>query len=96
MGYLNNQEKTDETIDSHGWLKTGDLAKIDVDGYLYITGRIKEIVITAGGENIAPLPIEEAIKEQLPHLISNVMLVGDKQKFLSVLVTLKVSLLLRL
>ncbi len=59
---------------------------------MFITGRIKEIVITAGGENIAPIPIEDAIKVELPHLISNTMMVGDKKKYLTVLITLKVRL----
>jgi long-chain-fatty-acid--CoA ligase ACSBG len=57
---------------------------------LYVTGRIKELIITAGGENIAPLPIEETLKAELPNLISNCILVGDKRKFLVVLITLKV------
>ena len=91
MGYLNSQENTNESIDNEGWLHTGDLAKIDADGFLYITGRLKEIVITAGGENIAPVPIEDTIKAELPMLISNCMLIGDKRKYLSILVTLKVS-----
>ncbi len=90
MGYLNAADKTNEVVDADGWLHTGDLAKIDEDGYLYITGRIKEIVITAGGENIAPTPIEDQIKVALPSLVSNSMLVGDKRKFLSILITLKV------
>ncbi|XP_042336359.1 long-chain-fatty-acid--CoA ligase ACSBG2 [Sceloporus undulatus] len=88
MGYLNMEEKTKEAIDDDGWLHSGDLGKHDVDGFLYITGRIKELIITAGGENIPPVPIEDAVKEAVP-ILSNVMLVGDKAKFLSMLMTLK-------
>lgn len=72
-------------------LRTGDIARID-DGFLYITGRLKELIITAGGENIAPVPIEDNIKAELPNLISNCMAVGDKRKYLIVLLTLKVTL----
>ncbi|XP_044274953.1 long-chain-fatty-acid--CoA ligase ACSBG2 isoform X2 [Varanus komodoensis] len=88
MGYLNMEDKTREAIDEDGWLHSGDLGKHDADGFLYITGRIKELIITAGGENIPPVPIEEAVKEAVPFL-SNVMLVGDKAKFLGMLMTLK-------
>lgn len=89
MGYLKNEEKTHETMDEEGWLHSGDIGKLDKAGQLYITGRIKELIITAGGENIPPVPIEDAIKEEVP-LISNVMVIGDKRKFLSCLLTLKV------
>ncbi|XP_078533830.1 long-chain-fatty-acid--CoA ligase ACSBG2-like [Lissotriton helveticus] len=88
MGYLNMAEKTKEALDEEGWLHSGDLGKHDQDGYLFITGRIKELIITAGGENIPPFPIEDAIKEEIP-IISNAMLIGDKMKFLSMLLTLK-------
>jgi len=89
MGYLNKEDKTIETIDSEGWLHTGDVAKIDKDNFVFITGRIKELIITAGGENVAPVPIEDAIKNELSTVISNCMLVGDKRKFLAILITLK-------
>jgi long-chain-fatty-acid--CoA ligase ACSBG len=88
MGYLMNEEKTKEAIDADGWLHTGDIGRVDADGFLSITGRIKELLITAGGENVAPVPIEDRMKEEMP-LLANVMVVGDKLKFLSMLVTLK-------
>ncbi|XP_056893650.1 long-chain-fatty-acid--CoA ligase ACSBG2 isoform X2 [Takifugu flavidus] len=91
MGYLNMPEKTEEALDSEGWLHSGDLGKQDQNGFLFITGRIKELIITAGGENIPPVPIEDAVKEAVP-LISNAMLIGDKRKFLSMLLTIKSNL----
>ncbi|KAM9475249.1 long-chain-fatty-acid--CoA ligase ACSBG2 [Clarias gariepinus] len=88
MGYLNMPDKTEEALDADGWLHSGDLGKHDKDDFLYITGRIKELIITAGGENIPPVPIEDAVKEAVP-IISNAMLIGDKRKFLSMLLTIK-------
>ncbi|KAJ1212726.1 hypothetical protein NDU88_000375 [Pleurodeles waltl] len=88
MGYLNKAEATKEVFDEEGWLHTGDIGRFDQDGFLYITGRIKELVITSGGKNIAPVPIENDLKKEVP-IISNAVLVGDKRKFLSVLITLK-------
>ena len=77
MGYLKNEKATQETIDSHGYIKSGDKGKIDEQGFLYITGRIKELIITAGGENIAPVPIEDNFKLFCPPC-SNIMLVGEQ------------------
>ncbi|KAM6962439.1 long-chain-fatty-acid--CoA ligase ACSBG2 [Aplochiton taeniatus] len=88
MGYLNMPDKTDDALDAEGWLHSGDLGKHDENGFLFITGRIKELIITAGGENIPPVPIEDAVKEAVP-LISNAMLIGDKRKFLAMLLTIK-------
>ncbi|XP_072458077.1 long-chain-fatty-acid--CoA ligase ACSBG2 isoform X2 [Notamacropus eugenii] len=88
MGYLDMEDKTREAIDEWGWLHSGDLGKMDSDGFLYITGRIKELIITAGGENVPPVPIEDLVKAKIP-IISFAMLVGDKAKFLSMLLTLK-------
>jgi len=89
MGYLNNLAKTQESIDEDAWLHSGDVGAIDPEtNMLSITGRIKELIITAGGENIAPVPVEDAIKGYLP-AISNVMMVGDKRKYNTMLVTLR-------
>eukprot|EP00105_Crassostrea_gigas_P020680 XP_011439522.1 PREDICTED: long-chain-fatty-acid--CoA ligase ACSBG2 isoform X2 [Crassostrea gigas] len=90
MGYLDEEQKTKETFDEELYLMSGDIGKKDKDGFLYITGRKKELIITAGGENIAPVPIEDTVKECLP-CVSNCILIGDKRKFLSMLITLKVD-----
>lgn len=66
MGYFGSKQLTHETIDSRGFLHSGDLGRIDADGNLFISGRLKEIIVTAGGENIAPLPIENTILSLCP------------------------------
>ncbi|XP_059050920.1 very long-chain-fatty-acid--CoA ligase bubblegum [Achroia grisella] len=91
MGYLDEPEKTLETLDSEGWLLSGDIGRLDSRNLLYITGRIKELLITAGGENVAPVPIEQIVQAELPHL-GYAVLIGDKRKFLSIIVTLKAKL----
>lgn len=88
MGYLRNEEKTREAIDPQGWLHSGDVGKFDEHMQLSITGRIKELIIGAGGENIAPIPIEDEVKRLCPAL-SNAIMIGDKRKFNTMLVTLK-------
>ncbi|KAM4040020.1 long-chain-fatty-acid--CoA ligase ACSBG1 isoform 2-T2 [Anomaloglossus baeobatrachus] len=88
MGYLNMEDKTREVFDKDGWLHSGDIGKIDSEGFLQVTGRIKELIITAGGENIPPILIEDAVKRHLP-IVSNAVLIGDRRKFLSMLLTLK-------
>jgi long-chain-fatty-acid--CoA ligase ACSBG len=75
-GYLKNEQATKDTIDALGYLHSGDKGKIDKDGFLKITGRIKELIITAGGENVAPVPIEDQFKEACPPC-SNIMVVGE-------------------
>ncbi len=85
LGYYKEPLATaDAMVD--GWLRTGDLGRLDADGYLSITGRKKEIIITAGGKNIAPRNIEDALKES--PLVSEAVVIGDRKKFLTVLVTL--------
>lgn len=79
-----------DTIDDQGFIHSGDRGKILPDGHLKITGRIKEIIITAGGENIAPVPIEDNFKEMCP-VCSNIMVIGENQRFMACLVTLKVD-----
>ena len=76
MGYLKNEEATINTIDNQGYIKSGDKGKIDSQGFLRITGRIKELIISAGGENIAPVPIEDNFKIFCPPC-SNIMMVGE-------------------
>ena len=93
MGYLNSREKTLETIDDDGWLHSGDLIRMDQEGFYKVVGRIKEIIIPAGGENVAPTNIEEEIKFSLGDLISHVMVCGDGRPYLTALITFKVTLM---
>ncbi len=83
-GYWNKPEKTAETIDADGWLHTGDVGRIGNDGALTITGRIKDIIITAGGKNITPAEIESRLK--FSPYISDAVIIGDKRKYLTCLV----------
>ncbi|MEE8523910.1 MAG: long-chain fatty acid--CoA ligase [Thermoanaerobaculia bacterium] len=85
QGYYKNPEATAETL-VDGWLYTGDLGVLDEDGFLIITGRKKELIITSGGKNIAPVGIESALKQH--DLIAEVVVIGDNRRFLSALVTL--------
>uniref|UniRef100_T1J7B1 long-chain-fatty-acid--CoA ligase n=1 Tax=Strigamia maritima TaxID=126957 RepID=T1J7B1_STRMM len=91
MGYLGLEEMTKEALEEDNWLHTGDIGYIDTDGFLFITGRIKELIITSGGENIPPVLIEEQIKKILP-VLSNCMLIGDKRNYLTILLTLKTEI----
>lgn len=90
MGYLKDERSTVETIDALGFVHSGDRGLIDQNGNLKITGRLKELIITAGGENIAPVPIEDCFKALCPPC-SQIMLVGEMKKFLGCLITFKVE-----
>jgi long-chain-fatty-acid--CoA ligase ACSBG len=99
MGYMYMPDATAQTIDPEGFLHSGDVAEFDNNthpnvpppsGFMRITGRIKELIITAGGENIPPVLIEQDMKTAMP-AIANCMVIGDKRKFLTILLTLMVE-----
>jgi len=85
-GYWQNQAANDEVFDSERWFKSGDLGKLDDDGFLYIVGRKKELIVTAGGKNVAPAVLEDRLRAH--PLVSQCMVVGDNQPFIAALVTL--------
>ena len=85
-GYHNLPEKTAEAFTADGWLRTGDLSEIDDEGHIVITGRIKDIIITAGGKNVSPIPLEEEIAK-CP-IVEHCVVVGDQRPFIGALVTL--------
>ena len=84
MGYFNKDKETDEVIDSDGWFYTGDIGILDEEGYLRITDRKKSIIVTSGGKNIAPAPLENALL--LSNFIEQVVVIGDKRNFISALI----------
>jgi long-chain acyl-CoA synthetase len=86
MGYHNNPGATAEAVDGDGWFSTGDLGTIDDDGFVTITGRKKEIIVTAGGKNVAPAQLEDRLRAH--PLISQCIVVGDQRPFVACLVTL--------
>ncbi|GAB3606690.1 AMP-dependent synthetase/ligase [Conyzicola nivalis] len=89
-GYWNNPEATAEVMDGE-WFKTGDIGAVDTDGYLTITGRKKEIIVTAGGKNVSPAALEDPIRAN--PLVGQVIVVGDKKPFIAALVTLDADML---
>lgn len=89
-GYLGNQSGTDGVL-VDGWLRTGDLGELDDQGYLRITGRRKEILVTAGGKNVAPAPLEDRLRAH--PLISQCLVIGDARPFIAALVTLDAEML---
>ena len=84
MGYLNQPEKTAETIDADGWLHTGDVGLVDGEGFFRITDRMKDIIITAGGKNITPSELENELK--FSPYITDAVVIGDKRPYLTVIV----------
>ncbi|MDY6051185.1 MAG: AMP-binding protein [Rothia sp. (in: high G+C Gram-positive bacteria)] len=85
-GYLDNPEENAAAFTEDGWFRTGDLARIDDEGKIYITGRKKEIIVTAGGKNVMPVPAEDRLRQS--PFVSQAMLVGDEKPFISALITL--------
>jgi len=84
MGYYKNPKATKEVFDKNGFFKTGDLGYLDKDGYLKITGRIKDIIVTAGGKNVSPQNIEAAARKS--KFVEQLAVIGDKRKFLSAII----------
>jgi long-chain acyl-CoA synthetase len=85
-GYWQNAVATREAVDDDGWLRTGDLGEIDDEGFVRVTGRKKEILVTAGGKNVAPAGLEDHIRAH--PLVSQCLVVGDGRPFIAALVTL--------
>ncbi|WGX94705.1 long-chain fatty acid--CoA ligase [Nocardioides sp. L-11A] len=85
-GYWNNPEATTEAIDGEGWFHTGDVGEVDDEGFVRITGRKKEILVTAGGKNVAPAVLEDRVRASA--LVSQCLVVGDGQPFIAALVTI--------
>ncbi|HVF21230.1 MAG TPA: long-chain fatty acid--CoA ligase, partial [Mycobacteriales bacterium] len=86
QGYYNNPSATAEAMSDGGWFHTGDIGEIDVDGFLKITGRKKELIVTAGGKNVAPAVLEDRLRAH--PLVSQCMVVGDNKPFIGCLVTI--------
>ena len=85
-GYWQNEAATKETFDEDGWFRTGDIGELDEEGFLRITGRKKEMIVTAGGKNVAPAVLEDRLRSHA--LISQTMVVGDGKPFIAALITL--------
>lgn len=82
VGYLNNEKESRETIDEEGFIHSGDLGCVDEDGFVTITGRAKELIVTAGGENVAPALVETMLISAMPAM-SRAFVIGDQRKFIS-------------
>ena len=85
-GYLGNANATADALTGDGWFHSGDIGELDADGYLRITGRKKELIVTAGGKNVAPAVLEDRLRAH--PLVSQCVVVGDAQPFIACLVTL--------
>ena len=89
VGYLKNDKATRETVDADGWLHTGDVGELDEDGFLTITDRKKDIIITAGGKNLSPSEIENKLK--VSPYVREAIVIGDRRKFLSALIGIELD-----
>ena len=85
-GYWHNQQATAEAIEPDGWFHSGDIGELDADGYLRITGRKKELIVTAGGKNVAPAVLEDRLRAHF--LVSQCIVVGDQKPYIAALVTI--------
>jgi long-chain acyl-CoA synthetase len=85
-GYWQNEQATAETFASDGWFRTGDIGELDDEGFLKITGRKKEMIVTAGGKNVAPAVLEDRLRSHL--IIGQAMVVGDGRPFIGALITI--------
>jgi len=85
-GYWNNEKATAEVLEADGWFHSGDIGELDKDGFLRITGRKKELIVTAGGKNVAPAVLEDRLRAHM--LISQCMVVGDNKPYIAALITL--------
>jgi long-chain acyl-CoA synthetase len=89
QGYLDNPEATAQAVDADGWLHTGDVGELDADGFLRITDRKKDIIITAGGKNISPSEIENRLK--VSPFVREAVVIGDRRKYLSALIGIELD-----
>ncbi|WP_075890235.1 AMP-dependent synthetase/ligase [Actinomyces provencensis] len=89
--YNNDPEATTAAFTEDGWFRTGDLGSVDEDGYIHITGRLKELIVTAGGKNVSPAVVEDDLTSH--PLISQIVVVGDKRPFIAALITLDAEML---
>ena len=85
-GYLKDEEATREVLNEDGWLRTGDIATIDADGFITITDRKKDIIVTAGGKNVAPQNLENDLKNS--RYVSQALVLGDRRPYIAALITL--------
>ena len=85
-GYWNNDVATSQAFDEDGWFKTGDIGSLDEDGFLRITGRKKELIVTASGKNVAPAPLEDRLRAH--PLISQAVVVGDNRPFIAAIISI--------
>ncbi len=91
MGYHRDEASTRAAFTEDGWYRSGDIGRVDADGFFSLRGRIKEMIVTAGGVNVPPVTLEERIKKELASIVGNVVVIGDARRFLTCLITLRVD-----
>ncbi|MEO6999986.1 MAG: long-chain fatty acid--CoA ligase, partial [Terracoccus sp.] len=90
-GYWHNEEATNEAFDDDGWFRSGDIGLLDDDGYLTVTGRKKDLIVTAGGKNVAPAVLEDRLRAHW--LVSQCLVVGDRRPYVAALLTIDTEVL---